>query len=202
MCIAGGIALQLLAKKGISVHAEYTEIGGKSEPKEIEQALSRAAEEKDSLGGIVSCRVSGFPAGVGGALYDGLEGAIASSIFAIPAVKGIEFGSGFEGSRMRGSENNDPILLRDGHLITETNNAGGINGGISNGMDIEFRVAFKPTPTIGCEQRTVNIQEMKETVLCAGGRHDVCVVPRAVPVVEAAAALVLLDAWMGEGDER
>ena len=201
ICIAGGIALQLLAKKDIQIHAEYLEIGGETEPERIAAVLQAAQQDSDSIGGIVQCTVSGFPGGIGGALYEGLEGVIAASIFAIPAVKGIEFGSGFHGSRIRGSENNDPIILRDGKLETESNNAGGINGGISNGMDICFRVAFKPTPTISKEQRTVNIEEMQETTLSAGGRHDVCVVPRAVPVVEAATALVLLDALLGEEHE-
>ncbi len=201
MCIAGGIALQLLAKEGIRIHAEYIEIGGETDEAAIEKALLEAQQAQDSLGGVIRCTVSGFPGGIGGALYEGLEGTISSAIFAIPAVKGIEFGSGFQGSRMRGSQNNDPIRLVDGKLRTETNNAGGINGGISNGMDICFRVAFKPTPTIGREQQTVNIEEMKETTLSAGGRHDVCVVPRAVPVVEAATAIVLLDIILGEKDD-
>ena len=198
MCIAGGIALQLLQQQGIHIHAEYIEIGGETEPERIRDALIQAHEEQDSLGGIVACTVSGFPGGIGGALYEGLEGVIASAIFAIPAVKGIEFGSGFDGSRRRGSQNNDPIRLIDGKLRTETNNAGGINGGISNGMDICFRVAFKPTPTIGRAQRTVNIEKMEEVILQAGGRHDVCVVLRALPVVEAAAGIALLDVLLGE----
>lgn len=201
MCIAGGIALQILAQDGIQVRAEYTEIGGETEKTAIERTLLEAQQAQDSLGGVIRCTISGFPGGIGGALFEGLEGAIASVIFAIPAVKGIEFGSGFAGSRLRGSQNNDPIQLVDGKIRTETNNAGGINGGISNGMDICFRVAFKPTPTIGQEQRTVNIEEMKETTLSAGGRHDVCVVPRAVPVVEAATAIVLLDIILGEKDD-
>lgn len=201
LCIIGGIAKQLLAQKNISVDARYTEIGGETEEDSITEVLQRAAKEGDSVGGIVECVIRNYPAGIGGPLFEGLEGAIAQAIFAIPAVKGIEFGSGFASARLRGSENNDPILLQDGKLVTETNHAGGINGGISTGMDIVFRVAFKPTPTISKPQRTVNIGEMRETVLRAGGRHDVCVVPRAVPVVEAAAALVLLDARMGEEGE-
>lgn len=201
LCIAGGICLQLLEKRGVTIHAEYVEIGGETEPERIEAVLQDAASHQDSVGGIVKCIVTGFPAGIGGALFEGLEGRIAAAIFGIPAVKGIEFGSGFRGSRMRGSENNDPIRLRDGQLVTETNNAGGINGGISNGMDIEFQVAFKPTPTIGREQPTVNIETMEEITLSAGGRHDVCVVPRAVPVVEAATALVLEDILLGENHE-
>lgn len=201
LCIAGGICLQLLAKEGISIQAAYVEIGGETDSERIEAVLQDATVHQDSVGGIVKCTVKGFPAGIGGALFEGLEGRIAAAIYGIPAVKGIEFGSGFRGSRMRGSENNDSIRLRDGKLVTETNNAGGINGGISNGMDIQFRVAFKPTPTIGREQRTVNIETMEETTLSAGGRHDVCVVPRAVPVVEAATALVLEDILLGESHE-
>lgn len=201
LCIVGGIAIQLLERKGIQIRAEYVEIGGEQEPERIAMALRKAQQEGDSIGGIIQCTVSGFPGGIGGPLFEGMEGALSSAIFAIPAVKGIEFGSGFRGSRLRGSENNDPILLRDGKICTESNNAGGINGGISNGMDIQFQVAFKPTPTISKEQRTVNIEKMQETKLCAGGRHDVCVVPRAVPVLEAVTALALLDILLGEEHE-
>ena len=201
MCIAGGIAKQLLEQQNVYIHAAYQEIGGETDEEKIAEALAAASRDGDSIGGIVRCTVSGFPGGIGGPLYEGLEGVIAQSVFAIPAVKGIEFGSGFSGSRMRGSENNDPIVLKDGTLRTLTNHSGGINGGISNGMDIDFRVAFKPTPTISKEQRTVNIREMKECKLEAGGRHDACVVPRAIPVVEAAAALALYDAMRGECNE-
>lgn len=207
MCIAGGILMQLLAERGITISAYYTEIGGKTSEEEILCAIRRAREDQDSLGGIVECIVRGFPAGVGGPLYEGLEGKIAGAVFAIPAVKGIEFGSGFAGSRYRGSRNNDTILLVDDPegvpsgscpLRTETNHAGGINGGISNGMEIVFRAAFKPVPTIGAPQRTVDISRMQEVELRAQGRHDLCVVPRAVPVVEAAAAIALYDALAGE----
>lgn len=201
LCIAGGIVKQILDKDGITVSARYTEIGGKTEPEEITEVLRAAVQAGDSLGGIIECVISGFPAGVGGPLFEGIEGEIAKAVFAIPAIKGIEFGNGFEAAALRGSENNDEIFLRDGELVTETNNAGGINGGISNGMDITFRVAVKPTPTIAVTQKTVNIVEMTETTVSAGGRHDVCVVPRAVPVVEAAAAIAVYNALQSEGIE-
>lgn len=202
MCIAGGIAKQILVKDGITVDAWYTEIGGKKDEAEITEALRAAVQDGDSLGGIIRCEVKGFPAGIGGPLFEGLEGAIAKAVFAIPAIKGIEFGNGFEAATLRGSENNDEIFLEDGKLVTKTNNAGGINGGISNGMSITFEVAVKPTPTIAVSQKTVNIVDNVETTVSAGGRHDVCVVPRAVPVVEAATAIAIYDALMSEGCEE
>lgn len=198
LCIAGGIVKQILAAQGITVEARYTEIGGETEPEAITEALRDARMDGDSLGGIIRCDIKGFPAGIGGPLFEGLEGAIAKAVFAIPAIKGIQFGIGFEAAELRGSVNNDEIVLENGELVTMTNNAGGINGGISNGMDITFEVAVKPTPTIGFPQRTVNIVTMEETDVRAGGRHDVCVVPRAVPVVEAAAALAIYDAMESE----
>ena len=132
-------------------------------------------------------------AGIGDPIFDGMENRISSAIFGIPAVKGIEFGSGFEGSKKRGSENNDAFVLRDGKIVTETNNHGGILGGISSGMPIVFRCALKPTPSIGKEQNTVNLVSGEEEKLVVGGRHDPCIVPRAVPCIEAAAALVIAD---------
>lgn len=196
LCIAGGIAKQLLAYRGVTVNAEIVSIGGETGYGGMIEAVRAAASDGDSVGGIVRCAAGGFPAGVGGALFDGLESAIAQAVFAIPAVKGIEFGNGFEASGMRGSENNDPIVLSGNEelpLATETNNHGGIAGGISTGMDIVFDVAIKPTPTIAAAQRTVDIESMTETELRGRGRHDACIVPRALPAVEAAAALALLD---------
>ena len=149
-----------------------------------------------SLGGVVECKVLGLPAGLGGPLFEGLESRIAALVFAIPAVKGVDFGAGFGAARLRGSENNDPFLLREGEIVTETNRCGGLLGGISDGMPLCFRAAFKPTPSIALPQRSVDLERMEETELRIAGRHDPCVVPRAVPVVEAAAALAVYDALL------
>ena len=129
-------------------------------------------------------------------MFDGMENRIASIVFAIPAVKGIEFGAGFAAAQMRGSENNDPFCLQDGQVVTATNHCGGILGGITNGMPIVFRAAVKPTPSIAKEQDTVNLSTMEPARLAVGGRHDPCIVPRAVPCMEAAAAIAVYDALM------
>ena len=180
LCIAGGIAKQILSRRQI----------------EIEASLSTdyLAEKDDSVGGIVSCRITGLPIGIGDALFDGIDGSIASAVFGIPAVKGIEFGAGFRSASMKGSENNDEYYLCDGEVCCKTNNAGGVLGGMTTGMPLIFNVAFKPTPSIAKEQRTVNLKTMEETVISISGRHDPCVAVRAVPVVEAVAALAILDA--------
>ena len=143
--------------------------------------------------------MEGLPAGIGEPMFDGLESRIAQIVFGIPAVKGIEFGSGFRSSELRGSENNDDFVLSNGQIRTETNNHGGILGGISSGMPLTFRVAVKPTPSIAKEQRSVNCGTMEEVKLNIKGRHDPCIVPRAVPCVEAAVAVALYDEMrMGE----
>ena len=134
-------------------------------------------------------------------MFGGLENRIAAAVFAIPAVKGIEFGAGFTAAKMTGSAHNDAFIVDNGKVKTETNRAGGILGGISNGMPITFRAAVKPTPSIAKEQKTVNLETMEETVISVEGRHDPCIVPRAVPVVEAAAALAVYDAWLGRRKE-
>ena len=216
LCIAGGIALQYLASRGITVRARIRSIGGISDDSVFTEAVSdkafpvtdpRAGEEMmayiaacrtegDSVGGTVECVAEGLPAGIGGPLFEGMEGRIASIVFAIPAVKGIEFGAGFHSAEMKGSENNDAFLIEDGSVRTATNNAGGILGGITDGMPLVFRAAFKPTPSIARPQKSVDLAEMKEAVLTVEGRHDPCIVPRAVPVIEAAAALAILDAML------
>ena len=139
----------------------------------------------------------GLPAGLGGPLFDGMEGRIASIVFGIPAVKGIEFGSGFEAARLRGSENNDPFTVENGQIRTVTNHCGGILGGITDGMPLTFRAAFKPTPSIAKEHRSVNLHTLTPEALRVVGRHDPCIVPRAVPCVEAAAAIAVYDALLG-----
>ena len=165
----------------------------------MREQIEKAAAEGDSLGGVAECVVTGLPAGLGGPLFEGMEGQIASLLFAIPAVKGVDFGAGFAAARLRGSENNDPYAVRDGKISMESNHAGGILGGISTGLPLLFRAAFKPTPSIAKAQRSVDLATMTETELRVTGRHDPCVVPRALPVVEAAAALALLDRMLEEG---
>ena len=168
----------------------------------MKRSILDAAAEGDSLGAVIECAADGVPAGLGGPLFEGLEGRIASLAFAIPAVKGIEFGAGFDAARLRGSENNDPFVICGGRVATATNNAGGILGGISDGMPLVFRAAIKPTPSIAKAQRSVSLRDMTERELKNGGRHDPCIAPRAVPVIEAAAAIALLDALLEDEDER
>ncbi len=219
LVIAGGIAKQLLAEKGIKVLAYISDICGvhaasykKQIPtaEEIEAchdkalpmlsdienaktALAEVAAKGDSAGGTVECVVYGLPVGLGDSGTDGLESKISAAVFGIPAVKGVEFGAGFDLAEMTGSHANDPFAFRDGKVVTLTNNAGGINGGISNGMPVTLRAVFRPTPSISLPQRTVDLQMGKETEIEIKGRHDVTVVPRAVAVVESAVALAVLD---------
>ena len=222
LCIAGGICLQLLEQEGISVLSRIVSIGGiedrgrltastagKAFPtaddacgEKMQQAILQAREAGDSLGGVIECRAEGLPAGIGGPLFDGLESRISAAVFGIPAVKGIEFGSGFASARLRGSENNDPFLLENRKIVTETNHCGGILGGISTGMYLDFRVAVKPTPSIALPQRSVDLEKMQPVTLQISGRHDPCIVPRAVPCVEAAAAFALYDALLESRKEQ
>ncbi len=217
MVATGAVAKKLLGSMGVEVVA-YTvqiadvrargvdyegvkELAEKSivrcaDPKASERMVEKIAEARedgDSLGGVVQCVALGVPVGLGEPIYDTIEGDVAKALFAIPAVKGVEFGAGFAAAEMRGSEHNDPFSVRDGRVIALTNNAGGILGGISTGMPIVVRVAIKPTPSIAKPQRTVNLSSMEEAEIAVGGRHDPCIVPRAVPVVEAAVAAVLVD---------
>ncbi|MBP1588513.1 MAG: chorismate synthase [Clostridia bacterium] len=168
----------------------------------VENAMKQAIEEAkaagDSLGGVLECVVEGVPAGVGDPMFGGLENRISGIVFGIPAVKGIEFGSGFACASMPGSENNDGFCFdENGKVVTETNNCGGILGGISNGMPIVFRVAIKPTPSIAKPQKSVDLKTGEQVILKVPGRHDPCIVPRAVPVIEAAAAIAVYDAILG-----
>jgi chorismate synthase len=160
--------------------------------KKMVEAIEKARADGDSLGGTIACVARGVPAGLGEPVFDKLEADLAKAMLSLPASKGFEIGSGFAATRMRGSEHNDAFEIRDGKVRTETNNSGGVQGGISNGENIFFRVAFKPTSTIAREQKTVTASG-EETTLAARGRHDPCVLPRAVPIVEAMAALVLCD---------
>lgn len=196
LCIAGGIILQILAEEGISVKAEIREIGGDSEDPfgQIDLARSRG----DSVGGIIECTIDGLPAGIGEPMFDGIENKVAQAVFSIPAVKGIEFGRGFDAARICGSENNDEFYYDGETVKTRTNNHGGILGGISSGMPVVFRVAVKPTPSISIQQHSISYAKKENAELAVRGRHDPCIVPRAVPCVEAAAALAVYDLIKGE----
>ena len=224
LCIAGGIALQMLAARGITIGAHIYSIAGindipfdplntdpalLSELKQKDMAVisERAAEEMaaeitaamndlDSVGGVVEVCALGLPGGIGGAMYDGLESALAPIFFGIPAVKGVEFGAGFDAARLRGSRNNDAFYYDRGQVRTRTNNHGGILGGITTGMPLIARLAFKPTPSIAMEQDSVDLQKGENTKLVIKGRHDPCVAVRAVPIAEAALALGILDCMM------
>lgn len=220
LCIAGGIAIQLLTQQGINIGARIRSVGkiedapldtfdpavpGSDFPvisaeagEKMKKAILEAKTEGDSIGGVVEVFAVNVPAGLGGPMYDGVESALAPIFFGIPAVKGIEFGAGFAASQMRGSENNDPFRIRDGKVVTASNNHGGILGGITSGMPVIARLAFKPTPSIGMEQDSVSLSQMTNEKLTVTGRHDPCVVLRAVPVCEAAMAIGLLDILMEE----
>ena len=216
LCVAGGICKQLLEKEGVAILTRIAEIGGVKDEGELtastaekdfptvsdecgsamQSRIAEARAEGDSVGGIVECVVTGLPAGLGDPIFDGMENRIARAVFGIPAVKGIEFGAGFDVAQLLGSENNDPFLIEEGRVRTATNHSGGILGGITNGMPLTFRVAFKPTPSIAKTQQSVNLDSGEVVELQVEGRHDPCVVPRAVPCVEAAAALAVYDALL------
>ncbi len=228
LCIAGGIAEELLNDADIRICAYISKIGnvsggsyksdnavalkgiGDADETRIKNSdfplldesfkdkmlaeIEDARSQGDSVGGEIECVVSGLSAGMlGDALFEGLEGKLAYSLYAIPAVKGVEFGDGFALSGLRGSEANDGFSIEDGKVVTKTNRSGGINGGISNGMPITLRVAFRPTPSISKRQNSVNLDTMQDCPIDIKGRHDACIVPRAVPCVEAAVAIALLD---------
>jgi len=202
LCVAGGICLQLLERAGVTVRARAAEIGGETESAAMERAILDAKRDGDSVGGVAECVIEGAEAGLGGAAFDGLESRLAAAVFGIPAVKGVEFGAGFAAARLRGSENNDAFAVDNGAVVTKTNRCGGILGGISTGMPIVFRAAFKPTPSIAREQESVDLDTMRPVSLRVGGRHDPCVVLRALPAVESCAAIVMYDALLERRKER
>ena len=192
LCAAGGLCLQWLARRGIRVAAAIDSIGGR--PDGFEETILAAKADGDSVGGTISCKATGLPAGIGGALFGGVETELSGALFAIPGVKGVEFGNGFAAAALRGSENNDPFVPGpDGRVSTDGNRHGGLLGGRTTGMPLVFRVAFKPTPTLFRPQRSVDLATMREAECVSKGRHDPCIVRRAVPVVEAVAAFVLAD---------
>ncbi len=221
ICIAGGLCIQWLAQKGIRVGAHIASIAGISDmpfdmtdpqidavgkefpvlDTEAGEAMGNAILEAksagDSVGGVIECAVTGLPAGLGNPMFDGVENRIAGIVFGIPAVKGLEFGLGFGLSAMRGSLSNDPFIMSNGEVRTATNNCGGILGGITDGMPLIFRAAVKPTPSIATCQRSVSLSQKAEQELIVKGRHDPCIVPRAVPVIEAAAAIAVMDMILG-----
>jgi len=190
----GLVAAGVIAKKiiePISIYSKIIEVGGS---KDIEGAVKKAIQEKDSVGGIIECRAENIPIGLGEPFFDSLESVISHIVFSIPAIKGIEFGSGFQSAKMKGSVNNDMIINVEGK--TETNNSGGINGGISNGNDLIFKVAVKPTSSIGKIQKTYNFTEEKIDDLIINGRHDVCIALRMPVIIESVLAIVLADFQM------
>lgn len=221
LCIAGGICLQILKRQGIEVISRIKSIGnvedespvlsstaGKDFPtvdeaagKAMQEAIEQARMQGDSLGGVIECAVLGLPAGLGDPMFGGMENRIAAIVFGIPAVKGIEFGAGFQAAKLTGSRNNDSFVIEDGRIKTRSNNCGGILGGITDGMPLIFRAAVKPTPSIAMEQDSVDMKELKAAKLIVGGRHDPCIVPRAVPCMEAAAAIAVYDALLGRRKE-
>lgn len=221
LCLAGGLCMQLLAGKGIHVAAHiaqiadiyddsfdplapnfvalresYLQVLNEKAGEAMAQAIDAARLAGDSLGGVVECAALGVPVGLGDPMFDGLENRISQAIFAIPAVKGIAFGSGFEAAGMRGSRHNDAYIVQDGKVRTSSNHHGGILGGLSTGMPLLLRVAVKPTSSIFLSQQTVDLDTLQPAHLTLKGRHDPCIVPRAVPCVEASTALALYDAYL------
>lgn len=218
LCAAGWLSMQYLASFGIRIGAHIASVGtvtdlpfdplspdlsvpiGRDFPvidpergEKMRELILSAKNDGDSIGGVIECAVTGLPVGLGEHLFGSAEARISDALWAIPAVKGVEFGSGFSGAQTRGSENNDPFRTDGKRIFTETNRSGGILGGMTNGMPVIFRAAFKPTPSIAKEQKTVSLSRMENVTLSVGGRHDPCIVVRAVPVVEAAAALAVCD---------
>ncbi len=198
--IGGGIARQLSCMKGISVNAKVISIGGISgSDEELASVVEEAMKRGDSVGGVVECTIEGVPAGVGNPVFGKLHARLAQAMMSINAAKGFEYGDGFEAASMYGTEHADIFMSKDGKIITKTNHSGGIQGGISNGMPIVFRVAFKPTPTLLRDIETVD-KEGNDKILKGKGRHDPCVALRAVPVVEAMAVLVIADELLSGND--
>lgn len=222
LCIAGGLCKQWLEAQDIRIGAHLSVCAGVADDPifldwtdpdlnmigsdfpvlnpeagfKMREEIAKARTDADSVGGLIECVVTGLPAGLGDPMFGGMESRIAQIVYGIPAIKGLEFGSGFSGSYLRGSQNNDSYVIQDGHIRTEKNHAGGILGGITNGMPLVFQVAVKPTPSISRPQKSVSLSRMEEQELVVNGRHDPCIAPRAVPVIEAAAAIAVFDAYL------
>ena len=222
LCIAGGLCLQWLKELGISIGARIVSVGGEADDADFDpldpqldavrtdfpvltqsgaqkmrQKIAAVKAEGDSVGGIIECAVTGLPAGLGEPMFGGVESRLAQILYGIPAVKCVEFGAGHTVSSMLGSECNDAYTMENCSVRTATNHAGGILGGITNGMPVIFRCAIKPTPSISRPQQSISLSQGKEQDLVVKGRHDPCIVPRAAPVVEAAAAIALFDLILG-----
>ena len=222
LCIAGGLCKQWLAKRGIRIAARIAAIAGISDDFDVNplnpqldligkdfpvfssdagtrmrEKIAEARSECDSVGGIIECYITGLPAGLGEPMFGGVESRIAQIVYGVPAVKSVEFGIGREAANLRGSQCNDAFTMDGGRITTLTNHAGGILGGITNGMPVVFRAAMKPTPSISRPQQSVSLSKAQEQELIVKGRHDPCIVPRAVPVIEAAAAIAIFDLILG-----
>ncbi len=194
LCFAGAVCMQYLSQFGVKIQAQLVRVGGESDPGKFQAVIEDAAAQGDSVGGVIACTVEGFPGGIGDPIYDALECRLSSVLFAVPAVKGVEFGDGFALADAYGSQVNDLYTVDEvGQVATKTNHNGGILGGISTGMPISLRVAFKPTPSIAKPQSTLDLEKQCEVEQVIGGRHDPCVAVRAVPVVESPVACVLTD---------
>jgi len=222
LCVAGGLCKQWLEQKGIRIGARISVIAGIGDDPlfldwenpdldainedfpvlnpeagaKMREEIAKARAEGDSVGGLIECIITGLPAGLGDPMFGGMESRIAQIVYGIPAVKGLDFGSGFTGSYLRGSQNNDSFIIQNGQVRTTNNRAGGILGGITNGMPLIFHTAIKPTPSIAMVQQSISLSKMEQTTLQVKGRHDPCIVPRAVPVIEAAAAIAIYDALL------
>lgn len=220
LCIAGGLCIQWLSLLGVQIHAHLLSVGTVSDipfdpldpqfsalradfpvlsaeaGEAMRAAIAQAHAEGDSLGGVIECAAVGLPAGLGEPMFGGMESKLAAALYAIPAVKGVEFGAGFRAAQMRGSEHNDAYAVRGGRVVMLSNHAGGILGGITSGAPLLFRIAVKPTPSVSRPQRSVRLSDMTEQTLTVGGRHDPCIAPRAVCVAEAAAAIAIYDAYL------
>ncbi len=221
LCIAGGLCKQWLADMGIQIGAHISSIGPVYDQKfdpihpdlkavssdfpvisldagtKMKEQIEEVRSQGDSIGGRIECAVTGLPAGIGEPMFGGVESRIAQVVYGIPAVKALSFGAGFAAGEMLGSQCNDPFTIQDGKIIATRNASGGILGGITTGMPLLFEVTVKPTPSISKEQNTVSLGRMEETKVVVKGRHDPCIVPRAVPVVEAAAAIAIFDMILG-----
>ncbi len=221
LCIAGGMCKQWLEAMGIQITAHIASIGDVQDddfdpvnpdmqgvgpffptlnPKaglQMQSIIEKTKKEGDSIGGMIECCITGLPAGLGEPMFGGMESKISSIVYGVPAVKGVEFGAGMKAATMKGSENNDAYTVADGEICTLTNHCGGILGGITNGMPLVFRCAVKPTPSIARPQQSVKLSTKEITTLQVQGRHDPCIVPRAVPVIEAAAAIAIFDTILG-----